>query len=139
MQKMNMVTPKKLFTMLVMLLISSALFAGGSVVRTAGTTLQMVASLEEAPKLSLKESAVADKKLTVTYTLSSVSDAVSKVLTAIKNSHKPGATVGYELHVFDVDKTEKTLKVTMDAGIATPEELMAYLQKQIENGLKSEE
>ena len=88
-------------------------------------------------KLSLLDSVVSGTTVTYSYSISIIDDVTLKTLSNIKNTHKPGASIGFEFYSFDVDQTGKTLKVSIGNGVSTASNLMNYLQLLLDNSPKS--
>jgi len=90
---------------------------------------------QETPLLSIKSSETDGSNIIFTYNISLLEDTVLKVLDNIKNSHKAGSSVAFEFYLFEVDQTEKTVKIGMGDGIITQQKLMEYLQKRLNASL----
>ena len=98
-----------------------------------GSCLQLQ---QEEPKFTNKSSEAEGNKMIYTFNISIVNPSVEKVMESIRQTHKPGATIAYEFHQFELDTKEKTLKVVIDKNVLTQEELLAYLQNRLNNALK---
>jgi hypothetical protein len=91
---------------------------------------------QEEPKFTNKSSEEEGNKKIYTFNISIVNPSVEKVMEAIRQTHRPGATIAYEFHQFQFDSKEKTLKLTVDKNVITQQELLAYLQNRLNNALK---
>ena len=91
---------------------------------------------QEEPKFTNKSSEEEGNKKIYTFNISIINPSVEKVMEAIRQTHKPGATIAYEFHQFQLDAKEKTLKVVVDKNVITQQELLAYLQNRLNNALK---
>jgi hypothetical protein len=91
---------------------------------------------QEDPKFTNKSSEEEGNKIIYTFNISVVNPSVEKVMEEIRQTHKPGATIAYEFHQFQLDAKNKTLKVVIDKNVITQQELLAYLQTRLNNALK---
>ena len=91
---------------------------------------------QEEPKFTNKSSEDEGNKKIYTFNISIVNPSVEKVMESIRQTHKPGATIAYEFHQFQLDSKEKTLKVVIDKNVISQQELLEYLQNCLNNALK---
>ena len=111
-------------------------FIQSSTVTRSNTAKTLFQLSQEEPKFTNKSSEEEGNKNIYTFTISIINPSVEKVMEAIRQTHKPGATIAYEFHQFQLDTKEKTLKVVVDKNVITQQELLAYLQNRLNNALK---